>query len=54
MYEYLIGKITAINPHYIVVEVNGIGYQLQVANPFRYEENTTQRYMSIKQFGKMT
>ena len=35
MYEYLIGKITAINPHYIVVEVNGIGYQLQVANPFR-------------------
>ena len=43
MYEYLIGKITAINPHYIVVEVNGIGYQLQVANPFRYEENTTQK-----------
>lgn len=52
MYEYLIGKITAINPHYIVVEVNGIGYQLQVANPFRYEENTTQKvyvYQAVRE-----
>lgn len=43
MYEYLIGKITAINPHYIVVEVNNIGYQLQVANPFHYHENEKQK-----------
>ena len=52
MYEYLIGKITAINPHYIVVEVNGIGYQLQVANPFRYEENATQKvyvYQAVRE-----
>lgn len=52
MYEYLIGKITAINPHYIVVEVNGIGYQLQVANPFRYEENTMQKvyvYQAVRE-----
>lgn len=52
MYEYLIGKIKAINPHYIVVEVNGIGYQLQVANPFRYEENTTQKvyvYQAVRE-----
>lgn len=52
MYEYLIGKITAINPHYIVVEVNGIGYQLQVANPFRYKENTTQKvyvYQAVRE-----
>ena len=52
MYEYLIGKITAINPHYIVVEVNGIGYQLQVANPFRYEENSTQKvyvYQAVRE-----
>ena len=52
MYEYLIGKVTAINPHYIVVEVNGIGYQLQVANPFRYEENTTQKvyvYQAVRE-----
>lgn len=52
MYEYLIGKITAINPHYIVVEINGIGYQLQVANPFRYEENSTQKvyvYQAVRE-----
>ena len=52
MYEYLIGKFSAINPLYIVVEVNGIGYQLQVANPFRYEENTTQKvyvYQAVRE-----
>lgn len=52
MYEYLIGKIMAINPHYIVVEINGIGYQLQVANPFRYEENSTQKvyvYQAVRE-----
>lgn len=36
MYEYLIGQVTVISPYYIVLEVNGIGYQLAVANPFRY------------------
>lgn len=52
MYEYLIGKITAINPHYIVLEVNGIGYQLQVANPFRYQENVEQKvyvYQAVRE-----
>lgn len=52
MYEYLIGKITMINPHYVVVEVNGIGYQLQVANPFRYEENIVQKiyvYQAVRE-----
>ena len=52
MYEYLIRKITAINPQYIVLELNGIGYQLQVANPFRYEENTTQKvyvYQAVRE-----
>lgn len=36
MYEYFIGLITSVTPHYIVLEVNGIGYQLNVANPFSY------------------
>ena len=52
MYEYLIGEITVINPHYIVVEINGIGYQLQVANPFRYEKNSTQKvyvYQAVRE-----
>lgn len=52
MYEYLIGKITTINPHYVVVEVNGIGYQLQVANPFRYQEGSEQKvyvYQAVRE-----
>lgn len=36
MYEYLIGKITAIYPAYVVLEVNGIGYQIVTMNPYRY------------------
>lgn len=39
MYEYLTGLVTYISPFYLVLEVNGIGYRLQVANPYRYEEN---------------
>lgn len=37
MYEYFIGKITATTPHYIVLENQGIGYQINVANPFKYQ-----------------
>ncbi len=37
MYEYIIGKITKITPKYIVVENNGIGYILIVANPFNFK-----------------
>ena len=33
MYEYLTGLVTVVEPRYIVVEVNGIGYRLLVANP---------------------
>lgn len=36
MYEYLIGLITLVQPRYIVLDVNGVGYRLQVANPYRY------------------
>ncbi|PLA94048.1 Holliday junction branch migration protein RuvA [Ligilactobacillus salivarius] len=39
MYEYLRGVITEVTPYYIVVDVNGIGYQVYVANPFKYEED---------------
>ena len=37
MYEYLRGVITEVTPYYIVVDVNGVGYQVYVANPFKYE-----------------
>ena len=39
MYEYLQGLVTAVNPYYVVLEVQGVGYQLQVANPYRYTES---------------
>lgn len=39
MYEYLRGVITEVTPYYIVVDVNGIGYQVYVTNPFKYEED---------------
>ncbi|CAM3228324.1 Holliday junction branch migration protein RuvA [Vagococcus fessus] len=36
MYEYIKGQVTFVSPYYIVVEANGIGYQIAVANPFMY------------------
>lgn len=39
MFEYLTGIITAIYPDYLVLDVNGIGYKLIVANPYYYEIN---------------
>ena len=39
MYEYLRGVKTEVTPYYIVVDVNGVGYQVYVANPFKYEED---------------
>lgn len=40
MYEYIIGKVTFISPYYIVLETNGIGYQISVGNPYRYSGKT--------------
>lgn len=40
MYEYLCGLITLVQPRYIALEVNGIGYHLMVANPYRYHVDT--------------
>ncbi|MTD41906.1 Holliday junction branch migration protein RuvA [Erwinia sp. CPCC 100877] len=42
MYEYIIGKVTFINPYYIVLEANGIGYQVSVGNPYRYSGKVDQ------------
>lgn len=43
MYEYLTGTITQVFPAYIVVENNGIGYLINVANPFRFKSDETKR-----------
>ena len=39
MYDYIFGKITYIKNNAIVVENNGIGYLVYVANPYSYELN---------------
>jgi len=38
MYEYLKGLVTLITPAYLVLDVNGVGYRLLVANPYHYQE----------------
>lgn len=38
MYNYINGKVTLIASSYIVLENNGIGYEVRVANPYSYEE----------------
>ena len=42
MYEYIIGKLTAVHPAYIVVEVSAIGFQIAVGNPYRYSDKINQ------------
>ena len=37
MYNYIYGKIVMQESNYIVVENNGIGYTIYVANPFSFE-----------------
>ena len=37
MYEYIRGKIVNQESNYIVVDNNGIGYQIYVANPYYFE-----------------
>jgi Holliday junction DNA helicase RuvA len=37
MYEYLIGQVGAVHPNGVVYEVGGIGYFLNVANPYGFK-----------------
>ena len=34
MYDYIIGHVTRVTPEYIVLEQQGIGWQLLTPNPF--------------------
>lgn len=43
MFEYIIGKITIINPGYIVIENNGIGYKVYTSNPYSYRLNNDEK-----------
>ena len=42
MYEYIKGKLVFVGPLYVVLENGGIGYQLQVAHPFRFSGSLNQ------------
>lgn len=39
MYSYIKGIITIIESNYVVVDNNGIGYMIYVANPYSYKLN---------------
>ncbi|PRY79096.1 Holliday junction branch migration protein RuvA [Alkalibacterium olivapovliticus] len=54
MYEYIKGTITHIYPSYIVIEANGLGYKVLIANPFRLTEQLKKQamvylYQDVKQ-----
>ncbi|HEM5491470.1 TPA: Holliday junction branch migration protein RuvA [Streptococcus suis] len=42
MYDYIKGILTKITTKYIVVETHGVGYLLQVANPYAYSGQVQQ------------
>ena len=41
MYNYIKGKIVEITSNSIILDNNGIGYEIFVANPFSFQENET-------------
>jgi len=43
VYNYIIGKIVMQENNYIVVDNNGIGYTIYVANPFSFELNREEK-----------
>ncbi|MDF9444311.1 Holliday junction branch migration protein RuvA, partial [Limosilactobacillus mucosae] len=43
MFEYLTGAIVQTAPTYIVLDVNGVGYQLACANPYRWSVNVSDK-----------
>lgn len=42
MYEYIKGTLTHVSPAYVVVENQGIGYQIHSANPFSFSTKMDQ------------
>lgn len=42
MYEYITGRLTFISLSYVVLDVNGIGYQIAIGNPYRYSSKMEQ------------
>ena len=40
MYNYITGKVAFVEANLIVIENNGIGYSVFVANPYSFEEGS--------------
>ncbi|MFD1431286.1 Holliday junction branch migration protein RuvA [Lacticaseibacillus yichunensis] len=38
MYEYLTGRVAAVTPAYVVLDVGGVGYRLLCADPYDFHE----------------
>lgn len=54
MYEYIKGTLTYVSPAYVVVENQGIGYQIYAANPYRFstqmnEEVTVYLHQAVRE-----
>ncbi|MGP7816850.1 Holliday junction branch migration protein RuvA [Niallia sp. 01092] len=54
MYEYIKGKIDYVGPEYIVLENNGVGYQIKTPNPFSFsaligQDNTVFTYHYVRE-----
>lgn len=54
MYEYIKGILTAVSPAYVVVENQGVGYQIYSANPYRFstklnQEITIYLYQAVRE-----
>lgn len=52
MYDYIIGKVVSIKSNTLVLENQGIGYLIYVANPYLYQENKEYKiyvYQQIKE-----
>ena len=52
MFEYLKGIVAKIDPAYVVLDVNGIGYKILCPTPYSYQEN--QPATIIKRFRNWT
>ena len=39
MYNYIKGTVVEITSNYIVLDNNGVGYQINTGNPFEFQEN---------------
>ncbi|KHD44640.1 Holliday junction branch migration protein RuvA [Streptococcus hongkongensis] len=43
MFDYIKGQLTKITAKYIVVEANGLGYIIYVANPYSFSDSVNQK-----------